>query len=424
MSCSRTQEIDLLGFLEAPRRPEFDAFREHYPRCGACASEVGAWTELQLGLQAQGTSGSHPDPGLLLAYAEVPDGLAAPERNALAGHLERCVTCRDELRALGAWAPAIASSLPGWRRALASLARVTWSPAFAYALVGLLLFPVLYRAIGPASDDGVTEIDTLRTETARVRAARAGRAIPAEVLAPLAEGESADAPAPTVVGAEPTDRFRLSGASAPAEPQAEPVIPPAPALLADEAKGELREVEERFAAKTAAASRPLDELAPEPAAELDAAGEAGVAESTAPSAAERANVRDAHFVVRAVSEEERGAGGRADSALRAPAAPAPIVVLDAARAIRLEPRRAAAGLTLQLPLPEATVDGAASEVEIELAEASGPRTLRQRLRLDPGSAAVELDVPSLWMVPGHYRASVRDSRGLFAIDFRLEVTSR
>ena len=56
MSCRKAFDIDLAGFLEEPRTQQFDAFRAHYPRCAACASEVRAWTELheQLG------RGRHP----------------------------------------------------------------------------------------------------------------------------------------------------------------------------------------------------------------------------------------------------------------------------------------------------------------------------------------------------------------------------
>ena len=46
MSCARAFDIDLAGYLDAPRAAEFDAFRRHYPRCEACSAEVRAWTEL------------------------------------------------------------------------------------------------------------------------------------------------------------------------------------------------------------------------------------------------------------------------------------------------------------------------------------------------------------------------------------------
>ncbi len=419
MTCSRSQQIDLLGFLEAPRRPDFDDFRDHYPRCAACAAEVRAWTELQLELRAQRPGALHPEPEMLLAYAEARDGIATPERNALATHLQGCPTCRDELRALGAWSPDVVPVRSPWRRVLASLTRVTWHPAFAYALVGLLLFPVLYRAFSPAVDPA-GEL-AARTETAR--APRAVAPAPAEVPAPLGATGGA-LPSETLARAEPAEAFRPSGASAPEPTESEAVAPsgpPAARVLADQAEGGLRQRQQevRYAAKSAGVEPSIDEAAAEPSL---AAAE-GAQERAVSGEAGRANLQAAPLVVRSVSPPQAGADRGADSALRAPAAPTPAVLLDAVRPVRLEPRRSAAGLTLRLPLPEpADSDGA--DVSLELAEAAGPRALRASLRLEAGASAVEVDVPPLWLVPGQYRVSVRETRGRFAADFRIEVTSR
>ncbi|MCW5893952.1 MAG: zf-HC2 domain-containing protein, partial [bacterium] len=96
MSCRRAFDIDLAAFLAAPRDAAWDAFRAHYPTCPACAAEVAAWTELgdRLGADA------HPEPALLLRWAEARDELDPGTRRRLARHLDGCPGCSEELRAL------------------------------------------------------------------------------------------------------------------------------------------------------------------------------------------------------------------------------------------------------------------------------------------------------------------------------------
>ncbi len=153
MSCGRAFEIDLADFLERPAAPEFDHFRGHYPRCVDCAPEVRAWTELHLLLQDGGPA--HPAVDVLLRFEEQREALPVVERAAVERHLERCPSCRDELRALrdfdfGAVGEAIAPQrrwrLPAF--ALPRFRRLALHPAFAYALVLILLYPTLASRLG------------------------------------------------------------------------------------------------------------------------------------------------------------------------------------------------------------------------------------------------------------------------------------
>jgi len=141
MACLRSQDLDLLAFLAAPRAGEFADFRQHYPRCADCAAELRAWTELHEALAAE-----HPDPEQLARY----DALPADARGLLDRHLASCPSCREELAQLADFDPArlaqpAAPVEAPARRWLAGLGRVLWSPAFAYALLLLMALPTLMR---------------------------------------------------------------------------------------------------------------------------------------------------------------------------------------------------------------------------------------------------------------------------------------
>ncbi len=161
MSCRRAHEIDLLEFLDAPRRADFAGFCDHYPRCADCSAEVRAWAELrgQLASHAPATSfpaPPHPGAELLERFERAPAELAPVSRRELEVHLGSCASCREELRALRQFTPdRLAATAPppaasgsgGKRRIWSRLLEIAWHPAFAYALVGVLLFPLLYRVV-------------------------------------------------------------------------------------------------------------------------------------------------------------------------------------------------------------------------------------------------------------------------------------
>ena len=156
MSCRKSLEIEFAEFLADPRAPGFEAFRAHYPRCADCAAEVRAWTELHLLLAGgrPGTEAAHPAEEQLLRFEEHPETLPAAERRAIEAHLEVCRSCPDELRALRGFDFASleaspAAKTPAWRRwretFLKPARRLLWHPAFAYALVLILLYPIVAR---------------------------------------------------------------------------------------------------------------------------------------------------------------------------------------------------------------------------------------------------------------------------------------
>lgn len=143
MTCHRAQEVDLLDFLANPRSEELRSFRDHYPACPDCAAEVRVWTELEITLTGPE---SHPEPEVLVSFGEDPGGLGAERRAEVERHLERCGPCRDELRAVARFDPARVLAAPTHSRTadvLARLRRIVWQPAFAYALVLVMLVPLL-----------------------------------------------------------------------------------------------------------------------------------------------------------------------------------------------------------------------------------------------------------------------------------------
>jgi len=156
MSCRRSLEVDLAGFLADPRAEAHRAFRAHYPRCSVCSAEVRAWTELHGRLAPE-----HPEPERLARYA----GLSAEERAAVDDHLAGCPSCREERAQLDGFdATRLAAALEapaaperpaagGW---LEALRRLLWHPAFAYGLAGLLLLPVLLRTLERAEPSRVS----------------------------------------------------------------------------------------------------------------------------------------------------------------------------------------------------------------------------------------------------------------------------
>ncbi len=182
MTCRRALDLDLADFVSDAARPEWAEFRAHYPRCAECSAEVRAWTELHLSLRA---SGDHPAEELLLRFETEPGRLPAAERRAVEDHLAHCASCRDELGALrrldfAQLAPRVAASTSARTSFAEVLRRALLHPAFAYALVLLLLFyPALERrqteredrgtpaAMGEASSGGALRSEPAKQATAR-----------------------------------------------------------------------------------------------------------------------------------------------------------------------------------------------------------------------------------------------------------------
>jgi hypothetical protein len=223
MTCRRAFELDLPGFLADPRAPGFADFRDHYPRCAACAAEVRAWTELAARLA--GAASAHPEPERLLRFADARGSLSAAERAALEAHLARCAACRDELAALADFEPAALAAPParggaGLADALAGLQRLLWQPALAWAVALLLALPAVYTLVRPgarAPEPVLAPAEKLEEQRAQTPAAppvpRAADAASAEASRPAA----ATRPAPVA---------KVAREAAPAEHEAPPAPPP------------------------------------------------------------------------------------------------------------------------------------------------------------------------------------------------------
>ena len=153
MSCRRAFDIDLAAFLSDAGGEEFAEFRGHYPVCPDCSTEVRAWTDLHALLQAgaPGADAGHPEPEMLLRYEQRDPPLGAEETGELERHLARCNTCREELAALrgfdfAALSAEVTQPEPVRNRLaelLSGLRGLLLHPAFAYALVLVLLYPTV-----------------------------------------------------------------------------------------------------------------------------------------------------------------------------------------------------------------------------------------------------------------------------------------
>lgn len=398
MSCRRAFEIDLAGFLEDPRADAFADFRDHYPRCPECSVEVGAWSELEAQLRARNDA-RHPDPQQL---ARFPEGLDARERVGVERHLVDCAACRDELRALEAFAP---GSLPGagaprrakgggrLRTGWASLGRLAWSPGFAYAALALVLLPTIYDALDSAPEllsdssspsvqsemDVPVRVDKDDVEPRRSVARKPAVPPPARELAdPKLESvrEKQEA-APESEELAPAVMLRKRAIESPAlEAMAEPI--PAAAL-------ELDEVEAR-AADAGSAYR----VPPRPALR-----DSPVAAYAAPALREesRADASKVHYL--SASRAFRGS------------LPAPVQLSPDAPA-QINAAIASRGFRLAAPLPRGLAPG---EIEIRVSDAASRRELRERVRVASGQTQVELEIPANWMGQGIYRVTIHDSRG-------------
>ncbi|MFN8601671.1 MAG: hypothetical protein U0842_14480 [Candidatus Binatia bacterium] len=408
MTCRRAFELDVPAFVVDPRDPAWDDFRAHYPRCADCAAEVAAWTALQGSLAER-----HPEPEELLRWNDAPDALAADARATIARHVERCASCRDELRALGGVAAVHArdadaaaagaghaathatratehahhpsASRAGGRHAerhafaregsargaahagapaggargagrRGPVARVLLHPAFAYAVLALvLLLPgvraALDRDAGRAAFDAPATPppgqapaapQSITASSGRVQAERDDAA--EENVAGQPDDAHVDRTAPRLMRQAP---FRPAPPPPPAAVPAPVAAPPQPAAAVAPAAKAAAPLEEGRLARGGQAAE-----APVPAA---AGAGAGAALSDAVSSADAAR-------------RERVPGSSAS----APSAP-----------IRLLPAAGGAARTLVVVLPPSATT--AASVEIRVVDAGGGRELRQRIRRAPGA---------------------------------------
>lgn len=365
MICRRTQDVDLASFLAEPRADEFAEFRAHYPVCADCAAEVRAWTELHLQLR---DPEAHPEPRLLLAWQDEPASLAPERRSALARHLEACASCRDELRALRAFDPAAAAAAvaaPGdavLERIGAIVRRILWQPALAYALVLLLLIPLVLDRWGE-----VEEPAPLSTEAPVLESKLEARRDQPRGLQSIAAREAAPKPAREKKEVAP-----------PAEHLPSAPVPPAP-VLAKSQPDDQPEQRQRLARRSASGFA-AEEARPYAGA---LAGRGPAEAQPEPEPAAEMESRALAFDDMAAAESSRDIGR---AAALAPAKPG------------LAWTREGDSLAVEIPVPP--LRAGEYEIEVRVLHSDGRRELVERLSAQAESETATLRIPAAWLGSG------------------------
>jgi hypothetical protein len=403
VKCRRAFEADLLAVL---RGEGDDAdFVAHYPTCPDCAAEVRVWGELDAMLRTGAPAAdSHPEPESLLAFTDAPATLTADARAGIERHLASCRTCADEVKSIGGFdaarlgmaaeppliaaapssiaaapssiaapAPGIAARRPmtdvadesprgGW------LGRLVWHPAFAYALVAVLLVPLLR--------------DQALHVTERTRAVDARRDAP--MLPPASE--LAVPPEREIV--QKRERALEALADAARAPAA-PVPPPAQAPAAPRAEGVF--------AKRQAAPEEKEARSADAGSARTAPGLAATADSD-----EAGKEDDEHFA--------NLLGGA-----RAPAAPAARARgNDALPVLAIRPQKPTIvsivdvepGVLLRIEPP---ADLAPGPVDVKVQSRAGQRELGARVT-DRANAIV-IQIPPHWLASGDYTVTLQPVEG-------------
>ena len=345
MSCRRAFDLDLADFVAGSARPEWAEYRAHYARCAECSAEVRAWTELHLLLQPPG---AHPAEELLLRFETEPGRLPAAERRAVEEHLAGCPSCNDELAALrrfdfAALEPkAAAAPTPSVAE---RLRRLVLHPAFAYAIVLLLLYPALEgRLPSPARE-----------------AAR--------------EDKKADAGLPAA-----------NNATAPEEAGRQKLA--APAAPANLARGEYDVL--------AGAHKETAPPALGGRLETGAVGSAEPAPRTGRLADEQAKAESA------MEKAPRDFEMRARAKASAPAGWKALTLSAAAGRVDVAARDLGPGLVVTLAVPDAARSG---DVEVRVLDARAGREMRERFA--GAGEHVAMQLPAAWLTPGTYAAELR-----------------
>jgi len=412
--------MDLLEFLTNPRAGEFDAFREHYPVCPECASEVRVWTELH---QQLATSEPHPAPDILLRFEDDPAGLAPERRSAVERHVTSCALCRDELRALRAFdaspvqAPALAPAGHRFADAVTWLRRLLWHPALAYALVLILLTPILietwgelraprvYLAEAP-SDGKLAQLEESAKPSAPEPESAAEEALARSV--PIGDKR---APEP---GLASSLEKKNQPASAPARRQKRETQEP---LKTDRAKDLPEPVAQPKAGVAepaeADALRALHESEEESRLDADRQGALGGARAYGREDAEQETPRTLSPKRSRESFERRL--GTADFAALELSAPVEQV---------LPVTRENEFLVLLIPTP--TLAEGQNELDVHVVHANGRRRLRELVPATPGQLVTPLRIPAALFESGTHAAIVRvpgdpsDALRQFDYTFRVD----
>jgi hypothetical protein len=396
MTCHRAFEIDLAGFLRDPGSAEFADFRSHYPRCADCSAEVRIWTELHLQLQSGGAAAeaSHPAEELLLQFEEEPDAMDAAQRATVERHLAQCRSCRDELRALRSFdfgnlerpAPAraqrwwqVIGGVPSWIRG------VVMHPAFAYALVLLLLYPTAVKHLVPPESPPSPP------------AARSAGAPESEAAAPATEQVAKLAEASAEKGAN-----YAAGVTKEANLQRQ-----LPARRGSDAA----------AARAAPPQAALRQAASEPAAASKGAGDAR--EMTLGSIGGRARApREEWPVLTLQPKIESGQGETLASRGVAPESTVRALKAERPPAATVAGESIVGGLVLRVPVQAGTPEGTALEVRVF--DSDRHREVRERLT-SGRTPYCDVRMPAAWLSVGVYQVELRvadRSAGEFSFQVR------
>lgn len=403
MSCAHWDRLDLVHFLDEPDAEAFATFREHYPSCATCSTELRVWTELHAGLRH--TEDAHPEPEVLLQLVDAPEALPAEIRRRWEAHLDRCPACREETRSLEAYAskpgvpagptPSTEHELQeGWPR---RIRQVLWSPAFAYAMLIAIAAPLVYlrrdvivepmtRSF-PAAEHPTMEEPAMRPS---IRAEETVAGLPKAAPPPEADA---------FVPAEPPPR----GADAwvaPAPPPAKARSPAAAVPPKDMAKHPAPKRSDRAAAPTrqdaetsasSASPNALPDHAPSNPPRLRALG----------------------YMERKPSMDA-GAAIPSDALAGAPTSPRrervtaarDLGTTDSPRELRAERR----GQELFLSVPLAAAQERASPVSVRVSNRRG-RELRQSFSVQPVQTSIRLRLPADWLGAGPYSLEIENARG-------------
>jgi len=437
MTCRKASDIDLAAFLVDPEDPTLAEFRAHYPGCADCAAEVRAWTELHSSLREDGQAAeaSHPSEESLLAFEDRPDSLPPQERSAIEHHLARCASCRDELAALRSFDfPALAAPgrapHSGWKeavgRAAAWLRGLVLHPAFAYALVLLLLVPTIMRELPArrtvARFDAQPKMQQLGSpadeEAAELKEKGAVEPVPPTARKKERSFRHAQSPALEAAGKD-KDAEGAGGTQLHAAP-----APPAEGHLGRVSDGAA--IDSSPAASDAIRSAPLARRAPAggvPGPESRVTGRiAPELKPAAPSAQDLYAARRTDMAkqtasrslsadsVTALSRGEEEAGpptaqspDRRAKALREQVAWAP---LDLRAGVTSEVNAGDLGAGVTLRVPAAGPPNETAPLEIRVLSSDGRRELRERVPASGETGTVEMRVPAGWLTPGSYRVEV------------------
>jgi hypothetical protein len=344
MRCRRAFEADLTAVVRGEAADA--AFAAHAAGCPDCDAEVRVWRELD-GLLRAGAAvapAAHPAPDVLVAFVDAPARLAVDVRADVDRHVGGCRVCADEVRslrrfdagALAAPAPTASSDAAPGRRG--RLAQIVWHPAFAYALLALVLVPLVREQLRHVPQE--TRLIDARRE---VPAARAPAPQPAAQAPPVAEA-----------------------------PASQPAAPPAAAQAAAPGDDQMRRAESKAEGRAAtneqAATRAKRALPQEPEVEgapslHDLAGSLG---------------RDA--------DEHDGL------------AAAPRVVELSAEAPTIVPYALGArGVVLRIVPP---AELGTKTIDVRVRGRAGSRELAQRVT--ERANAIAVPIPPQWLVPGDY----------------------